>query len=189
MTPNMHEWTVIARVLRPQGRRGEVLAEILTDFPERFAERRNVVLLREGGHSTPAVIEEHWFPTGRNAGKVVLHFSGSTSISDAETFAGLQVAIPDAERVTLEDGAFYVSDLIGCSVTEEDHSLGTVRDVHFATDTHGKRIEEATPILVIERPDGDELLIPLAKAYLHKPDIPNKRIEMRLPPGLLEING
>ncbi|MBS1815655.1 MAG: 16S rRNA processing protein RimM [Acidobacteria bacterium] len=185
----MQEWTVIARVLRPQGRRGEVLAEVLTDFPERFADRKNVVLLRENSNPTPAVIEAHWFPTGRNAGKVVLQFAGTTNISDAEALAGLQIAIPDSERVMLEEGAFYVSDLVGCSVTEEDHTLGTVRDVHFATDAHGRRIEKATPILVIERQDGDELLVPLAKAYLHKPDIPNKRLEMRLPPGLLDING
>lgn len=183
------ECTVIARILRPQGRKGEVLAEVLTDFPERFADRKDVLLLAANDTLTPAVIDNYWFPTGKSAGKIVLHLDGCTSISDAEKLAGVEVAIPDAERVTLEDGAFYVSDLAGCVVTEGDHMLGTVRDVHFATDTHGRRIEEATPILVLEKADGDELLIPLAKAFLKKPDIPNKRIEMNLPPGLLEING
>lgn len=183
------ECTVIARILRPQGRKGEVLAEILTDFPERFADRKNVLLIAADDSMTPGTIETHWFPTGKSAGKVVLHFADTASISDAEKLTGVQVAIPDTERVVLENDAFYVSDLIGCVITENDHTLGTVRDVHFATDTHGRRIEEATPILVVDKPNGDELLIPLANAYLHAPDIPNKRLEMRLPPGLLEING
>lgn len=182
-------YTVIAKVIRPQGRKGEVLAELLTDFPERFADRRSLLLLSPGQPPQPVTLLQHWLPVGKNAGRVVLHFEGIDSITAAESLATLEVAIPDSERAPLEDGSYYVSDLIGCTLTEEEHTLGIVRDVHFPTDAHGKRVEEATPILVVESPKGDELLIPLAKAYLHKPDLANKRIEMRLPPGLLEING
>lgn len=183
------QWTVIAQVVRPQGRKGEVLAELLTDFPERFADRKSLVLLRKGQPPAPVVLENYWLPTGKSAGRVVLHFAGVDSISAAELLSGAEIAIADSDRVPLEEGSYYVSDLIGCTVTEEEHTLGIVRDVHFPADTHGKRLTEAAPILVVERPDGDELLIPMVKDFLHTPSISEKRIEVRLPPGLLEING
>jgi|SRR6187402_766426 len=182
-------WIVIAHVLRPQGRKGEVLAELLTDFPDRFTERRSVFLLKEGASPRPATVVDHWMPMGKNAGRVVLHFEGSNSIDDAEKLAGFEVGIPEADRIPLPEGDFYVSDLVGCEIVEEEHVIGTVRDVHFPADANGVRHPEAVPILVVERPDGDELLIPLAKAFLTRPDVANKRIEMTLPDGLLEING
>lgn len=165
------------------------MAEVLTDFPERFSERKELHLLTTEGERRPARLLAHWFPTGKNADKIVLQFDGVDSITAAETLSRSEVVIPDSERATLGDGEFYVSDLIGCMLVDEEHTLGTIRDVHFTTDTHGKRVEEAAPLLVVDRPNGDELLVPLAKEFLQKPDIANKRIEMRLPKGLLDING
>jgi 16S rRNA processing protein RimM len=182
-------WVVLAHVLRPQGRKGEVLAELSTDFPERFAERKSLVLLSAGEIARKVTLRDHWMPMGKNAGRIVLHFEGVDSISDAELLAGMDVVIAETERVPLEEGTYYVSDLVGCSVVDGDHTLGVVRDVHFPTDAHGVPHPKAVPVLVVERPNGDELMIPLAKEFLQNPDFTNKRIEMRLPDGLLEING
>jgi 16S rRNA processing protein RimM len=108
------DWVWLARIRRPQGRKGEVFADILTDFPEKFAERRRLWLLAEAASSTPREVElvAHWL----HKGGVVLHFSGVDSISAAETLKGLIVAIPRAERAPLAEDEVYVADLIGCEL-------------------------------------------------------------------------
>src|SRR5580692_714068 len=90
----------LAHLLRPQGRKGELLAELLTDFPERFTGR--VVHLGPEGKSVEYTIESYFLPTGRNAGRVVLKFANVDSINDAEKLNGLDVTIPQEERAPLE---------------------------------------------------------------------------------------
>ena len=97
----------LARIRRPQGRKGEVFADILTDFPEKFAERRQLWLLAEGASAAvPREVEllAHWL----HKGGIVLHFEGVESISAAETLAGLIVAIPLAHRAPLADDEVYI---------------------------------------------------------------------------------
>src|ERR1035437_1708689 len=87
------QWVWLARVRHPQGRKGEVFADILTDFPERFAERRRLWLLAERAAASPpreAELVAHWL----HKGGIVLHFAGVDSISEAENLKGLVVAIP-----------------------------------------------------------------------------------------------
>ncbi|MEO6802563.1 MAG: ribosome maturation factor RimM [Granulicella sp.] len=183
-------WTVLAHLLRPQGRKGELLAELLTDFPERFADRQSIALRKPDGTILPTTIEAHWLPVGKNAGRVVLKFQGIDSINDAERLNGLDVVIPAEARVELDDeDAEYIADLLGCTLLNGEHIVGVVEDVHFPTNTSGARLEEAAALLVVLSPTGDEILIPYAKAWILKMDIPGKRIEMHLPEGLLDING
>ncbi len=188
------EWVTLARVARPQGRRGELLCDLFTDFPEKFAERRSL-FLRCGAatEATPVTLDEFWLPTGKSAGRVVLKFANCNSITEAEQLAGCDVVLPAAQRVTLEHDTFYVSDLLGCVVVnlagDGPENLGTVTDVHSPTDSTGRRLEDAAPILVVTRLNGDEVMIPLAKEFLQHPDLANRLIEMRLPKGLIEANG
>lgn len=189
------EWITLARVARPQGRRGEVLCDLFTDFPERFAERRALFLRRGDATDTTAVtLEDFWLPTGNSAGRVVLKLASSNSITDAEGLAGYDVVLPASQRVSLDADTFYVSDLLGCAVVnlaggDGPDELGTVTDVHFPADTTGKRLEHAAPILMVTRAGGDEILIPLAMEFLKNPDLTHRRIEMHLPQGLVEANG
>ena len=94
-------------MLGPQGRRGEVLAELHTDFPERFEERRKLSGLAADGSRRELQLEEHWF----HKGGVVLKFAGVDSISDAEQLAGMELQVPREERAELEAGAAYVSEI------------------------------------------------------------------------------
>lgn len=177
--PAIAPWTILARLIRPQGRHGEILADILTDFPERFADRRNLALL--ASETSPEALrgvqlERHWLHKGR----VVLKFAGIDSISDAESLRGLLVAIPASERVALTDGSCYIGDLIGCEVIDLNAAataIGIVEDV-----------DPNAGLLQLKTPSGGEMLVPFAKAYLVTMDIAGKRIEMRLPEGLLDIN-
>jgi 16S rRNA processing protein RimM len=192
------QWIVLAQILRPQGRKGEVLADLFTDFPERFQSKPAVWLAPAGfaglpsadaSAAQPAEIASHWLPVGKNAGRVVLHFVGVDSIERAELLAGKEVVVPATERVPLEDGAAYISDLEGCTVYDGDRALGVVDDVQFPTSPDGaRRLEEAAPLLSILTPEGDEILVPFVKAYLRELDVAAKSIRMVLPDGLAEIN-
>jgi 16S rRNA processing protein RimM len=179
------QWTVLAQIVRAQGRRGEVLAELLTDFPERFADRRRLFLLAPRSESSREVqLEGHWLPQGKNAGRVVLKFAGIDSIADAETLRGFEVVIPREERAPLAEDAQYVGDLIGCSLIDvannAERVVGVVEDV--------ERPEGMTAMLIVRRHDGDELMVPFARAYLRCIDVAAKRIEMTLPDGLANLN-
>ena len=180
-------WTWLARICRTQGRKGEVFAEILTDFPEKFAERRQLWLLPDvAGQPTPAAaapraaqLIHHWF----HKGGVVLHFTGIDSISAAEALAGTVVAIPRTERAPLAEDEVYIGDLIGCALVDvtpaEPVRIGEVEDVDT---TAGP-----APLLVVRGAAG-EVLVPFAKSYLRTLDLDGRRIEMALPEGLAELN-
>lgn len=153
------EWIRIAHLVRPQGRRGELLADLLTDFPERFAQHPSVFLVA-GKQAAPqpttpkagtiksaapkaaapkftplssppkaATIIRHWLHKGR----VVLKFQGIDSINDAETLRGWDVVIPREARVPLTDGAVYLDDLIGCVLADTSQPgapvVGIIRDI------------------------------------------------------------
>jgi 16S rRNA processing protein RimM len=178
--PKLPEFVAIARIVRPQGRRGEVLADILTDFPERFAERRNLWLSAEDGSARrECTLQEYWLHKGR----VVLKFSGVESISDAEALTGMLVEISRKDRSQLEQGSVYVSDLVGSvlldSAAEPARKIGVIEEV--------RQVAGAAPLLVV-RNAGKEYEIPFAQEYVKHFDSSEKRIEMKLPEGMLEVN-
>jgi 16S rRNA processing protein RimM len=179
------EFITIARVAKTQGRKGEVAATLLTDFPERFASRKKLFALcdsaagRKAGALVPAVrrelqLEEHWF----HKGMVVLKFAGVDSISDAETLLRCEIQIPLSERAELESDEFYVSDLAGCTVTDSGREIGRIKDVQFGSGE--------APLLVVQ--GEKEHLVPFAAAYIDKVDLEQRRVSMKLPPGLLELD-
>src|SRR5438270_5657622 len=174
------EFVTIARVAKTQGRHGEVAATLLTDFPELFETRRKLFVLGDSGkQSGPAErrrldLDEHWF----HKGMVVLKFAGVDSISDAEMLVGSEIQIPRSERAALGSDEFYVSDLAGCTVTDSGKEIGRIKDVQFGSGE--------APLLVIE--GEKEYLVPFAAAYIEKIALEQKRLEMKLPEGLLELD-
>jgi 16S rRNA processing protein RimM len=183
-TPVPEDWVHLARIRHPQGRKGEVFAEILTDFPEKFAERRRLWLLGTsgaGGVALPREVEliTHWL----HKGGVVLHFAGVDSISAAETLNGLTVAIPRAERAALGEDEVYIGDLIGCALIDVAGAapvlVGEIENVD--------RTAGPVALLVLNGASG-EVLVPFAKSYLRKIDLAARRVEMALPEGLIDLN-
>ena len=194
MTQSTPAWIVLAHLLRPQGRKGEVLAELFTDFPERFEDHKRVFLAAPGfageeAEARAAEVVAFWLPVGKNEGRVVLHFAGIDTISDAESIAGKDVLVPRAERLALDDESVYVSELIGCTVYDGPLPVGVVEDVQFAMSADGaRRLDDAAPLLAVRSSGGDEILIPFAKAFLVGVNTEAKRIEMTLPQGLVDVN-
>lgn len=173
------DWVTLARLVRPRGLKGEVFADLLTDFPERFAERRRL-FLRASAQSAPreSTLETYWLHKGR----LVLKFAGVDSIEAAEPLRGHEVVIPRSERAPLEEDAVYIGDLAGCVFY--DHTSGTVVGEILDVD----RESSNTPLIVVQPAEGGELLIPFAKAYLPRIDLEARRMEMTLPEGLLGLN-
>jgi 16S rRNA processing protein RimM len=188
VTTTETSWVVLARIVRPQGRRGELLADILTDFPQSFAQRKRLYLRTPGPHMEDAVpgskveeakLEAHWLHKGR----VVLKFAGVDSISDAEKLRNCEVLIPFAERMPLTGDAVYVSDLIGARVI--DVRGGGARDVGEIIDVQPEGVAPA--MLVVRTGAREPALIPFVRAYLKRVDLTAKRVEMDLPDGLLSL--
>ena len=174
----------LARILRPWGRRGEVAAEILTDFPRRLTELREAWLADGRGAPRPATI----ISCRIHLGQAIFHFEGVQTISEAEALRGLEVQIPIDERVTLGSGRYYITDLIGCQIWEEGAkvALGVVRDVQRAGEENRRGLPESWT-LVVDSAAG-ELLIPLAAEICTRIDTAARRIDVRLPEGLRELN-
>jgi 16S rRNA processing protein RimM len=171
----------IARVMKVQGRVGEVLAELHTDFPERFEQRRTLYGWQGSGERRLLQLQEYW----PHKGGMVLKFEGVDSIEEAETLLRCEIQIPAAERAELEDGACYVSELLGCLVVAVDadaaaSEVGRVVDVNFGAG--------AAPLLIVNDDSGKEYMIPFVESFTRKLDLKGKRIEMQLPEGMLELD-
>jgi len=182
-------WVWLARIRKPQGRKGEVFADILTDFPEKFEERRKLWLVADPDSprakttlaSREVELVGHWL----HKGGIVLHFGISNSISDAETLAGLIVAIHPSERAQLAEDEVYVGDLVGCTLFDvagnAPVSVGEIEEVD--------RTAGPVALLVVHASGSDEeILIPFAKSFLRRIDLAGKRVEMALPEGLVDLN-
>lgn len=156
-----------------------MVAEILTDFPERFSARKQVVLASEST-AREVELERSW----NHKGRVVLKFRGVDSIEAAQSLAGCEVQIPRNERAELEAGAFYAGDLIGCALW--DHSSQPPRDIG-CVEALDWGAAGAAPLLNVRR-GADEFQIPFAEEYIIRVNPGAKRIDVNLPAGLLEIN-
>ena len=169
--------------MRPHGVRGEVAAEILTDFPERLTHLKSVELWDGRGAPRRVAVRKCWLSHSRG-GQAIFHFVGTESVDDARKLVGLEVQVPLSDRVKLPAGSYYISDLVGCAVRERHGSsdLGLVRDVEI----HGDEIS-GTPNLVVDTARG-ELLVPLAQEICVDVDLAARRIVVVLPEGLRELN-
>jgi 16S rRNA processing protein RimM len=165
----------LALVRKTQGRHGEVAVEVHSDVPDRFTSGMQFSALARDGARRELKLEEFW----PHKEFLVMKFQGIDSISDAETLIGSELQIPAVERAQLESGWNYVSDLEGCTVFDGVSEIGKVEDVEFGAGE--------APLLVVKA-GSSSYEIPFAAAYLKSVDLKNKRIDMALPEGLLEVN-
>lgn len=201
MSAEPQRWVIVARILRSRGNKGEVAAELLTDFPERLTRLKEVFLGASGGGATEprlTALKSCWL-SQNHKGQAVFHFEGCNSISEAEKFRGLDVLLPIEQRATLAAGQYFVDDLVGCLVFENSPEpavvfsspcslatapalLGVVKDVQFT----GEGVS-GTPLLAVDTSAG-ELLVPLAEDICLRIDTRGRRIDVVLPEGLRDLN-
>jgi 16S rRNA processing protein RimM len=171
------EFITLARVVKTQGRHGEVAAEIHSDIPDRFSAGMKLFALPKSQDSRRELEVEDLWP---HKGLLVLKFRGVDSMSDAELLIGSELQIPRAERANLEPGWNYVSDLIGCTVLDRASAIGRIEDVQFGAGE--------APLLVVANEAGRKFEVPFAEAYLETVDVAQRQVRMNLPQGMLEIN-
>jgi 16S rRNA processing protein RimM len=163
----------IARVAKPRGIKGEVVAEILTDFPERFEGLEDVTAVLASGEQRELKIEDHWFQNER----IVLKFAEIDSIEDAEAIRSGEICIAESDAVELSNDEFYDWQLEGCDVvTVGGETVGKVR---------GLMRTGGTENLIVYH--DREYLIPFAESICIEVDIEKKRIVVDPPEGLLEF--
>ena len=170
----MEELVAIAKLIKSRGLRGELVANVLTDFPERFEELETVIALLPNGTRRELKIEKFWFQKGR----IILKFAGFDSIETAENLRGAEICVPESEAIELEADEFFDWQLEECKVeTIEGEKIGRVKEL---LRTGG------TEILVVQGAEK-EYLIPFAETICVTVDVENKLIRVDAPEGLLEF--
>lgn len=195
MNADPHErsqWIAIGRLLRPQGRHGELLVEPETELRDVFVAGRHVRIGAGRSHdSVDAILEGSWEPTGRNAGRIVVKLAGVNSITEAELLAGRDLLIPAADLPELEEGTWFVGDLVGCMLLDVASPVGRISGVEYAVGPDGRtRLENAAPLLQVAPESAPEqiILVPFVKAWLESVDIDRKTVRMHLPHGLVTVD-
>jgi 16S rRNA processing protein RimM len=202
LSAEAQRWVIVARILRPRGNKGEVAAQLLTDFPERLTKLTEVFLGTSSGVKAAeprlTALKACWL-SQNHKGQAVFHFEGCNSISEAEKFRGLDVLLPIESRMTLSAGQYFLDDLVGCLVFENfaepsavssspcslasaPSLLGVVKDVQIP----GEGVA-GTPLLIVDTSAG-ELLVPLAEDICTTVDTRARRIDVVLPDGLRDLN-
>ncbi len=148
-------YLVIARVVSPQGNRGEVKAEVVTDFPERF-ETTSAVFV--GPEHRRYELERFRLIDGA----VVLKLRGVDSIDQAEHLRGQLVEVPEEEAVSLPPDHYFWHQILGLRVvTPQGEFLGTVDEI-LRTGSND--------VYVVHGPRG-ELLIPAIRQVVKSVDL------------------
>lgn len=164
----------IAKLVKTRGLRGELVAAILTDFPERFEDLKTVVALLPNGERRELKIENFWFQKDR----IIFKFDGFDSIEKSENLRNAEICVSESETVALDEGEFFDWQLETCAVeTVDGEKLGFVKEIMR---TGG------TEILIVEG-KGKDYLIPFAASICTEVDIENKLIRVDAPDGLLEF--
>jgi 16S rRNA processing protein RimM len=165
----------IARIARTRGNRGEVLADLYTDFPDRFDMLEEVWLEFGDGHRQQMALEDSWAHKGRR----VLKFEGVNSISEAENYVGSWVMIPADQAVRLPEGTYFDHDLIGCSVQDTlGKQLGVVCEI----------IHIAGYCQLVVKGANQEFLVPAVESICKRIAIKEKRILVDPPEGLMDLD-
>jgi 16S rRNA processing protein RimM len=170
------EFITLARVVKTQGRHGEVAVEVHSDIPNRFAEGMKLLALEKSGEARRDLEVEGFWP---HKGLLVLKFRGVDSMSDAEELIGCELQVESADRASLEQGWNYISDLVGCVVLDHGLEIGRIEDVQFGAGE--------APLLIVGA-GGKKFDVPFAEAYLDAVDMSQRQVRMNLPEGMLEIN-
>jgi len=166
---------VVAHATRTRGLKGEVVADLLTDFPERFQGLSRLFAVASGGEPWPVQLENHWFQKGR----VVLKFTGFDTVEAASALVGHDFAVPEAESVRLTDDEYYDWELEGCKVeTITGQQVGIVKGVMRTGGVH---------LLVVVNDEQKDSLVPMVNSIIVKLDTKQQLIVIDPPEGLLEL--
>jgi len=158
------EFVVVGLLGRTRGIHGEIYVIPDTDFPDRFVGLSEIYIENRGRWEKIKLKSSNMI-----SGRPVVRFENVTTREDAARYTNRRIAVLDSEMVALPEGSYYIYDLIGCSVIEEntDKLLGTVENVEQYP---------ANDVYVIKMPDGNKVLFPAIKQFVRSIDAAGRRI-------------
>ena len=170
-------WLSLARFGKARGAKGEVYVNLLCEDPEWLRSGAPLYLCRSGKSPEPVQLEDLWVYGNR----CVCKLAGVDTIAAAAELRGSELCIRRQDRLPAKEGEHYLADLAGCSIMDArgGQILGTV---------HGWQETGGAVLLEVQSVAGDEVLIPFASSICVRVEPAAKRIEVDLPPGLLELN-
>ena len=169
----MEDMLRIGVVTKPHGIRGEVKVFPTTDDVSRFKKTDEVVLITRERNLTLHVESVKYF---KNI--VILKFKELNNINEVEGFRGCDLMVTRENALPLAEGQYYLCDVIGAKVVEEDGSpVGIVRDV----------IETgANNVFAIETDEGREVLFPVIDECIKKVDTEAGIVTAHVMKGLMD---
>lgn len=165
---------VVGAVRRPHGLRGEVIVDVRTDFPERFAE--GVRLLWRGRGAERRLVVSGVRPGARG---LLMRFEGVEDVDAARALQGGELCVPEAEAHPAPEGFFYAHEVRGFSCEDETgRPLGTAADLEHTP---------AGPMLTVATAEGREALVPWTHPIVVRVEREARRIVLDPPEGLFEL--
>lgn len=172
---NRPQYLVIGEVLRPHGVQGELRIRILTDYPERIGQLKVVYMGTSADAPNLKPYPVEGMRLHQDYGLLKLH--GINTRSKADRLRNMLILVNIENAVPLEEGEFYLFELLGLEVrTEDGESLGTITEVLETG---------ANDVYVLDSPRYGEVLIPATDETILQTDIAGGVVVVRLPEGLL----
>ena len=170
----MEDLLKVGVITTTHGVRGEVKVFPTTDDAERFLDIE-YVLLDTGKELRRLNIKNVKF--FKNL--AILKFEGIDNINDIEKYKGCDLLVSRENAVPLEEGEFYLADIMGMPVIdEEERELGVIREVLQTG---------ANDVYIIQKKRGGEILLPAIPSCILDIDFENNRMKVHLMPGLEEL--
>jgi 16S rRNA processing protein RimM len=169
------KYLLLGEVLRPHGIQGEMRVRVLTDYPERLAELDTVYIGRDPNETdaTAYSIES----VRMHQGYALMKLAGVDDRDQADLLRQLYVMVLLEDAVPLEEGEFYLYQLIGLTVqTEAGETIGTLTEVLETG---------ANDVYIVQSPEYGEVLIPATEETILKTNVSAGKIIVKLPEGLL----
>ena len=164
---------IIGKILKPQGRHGEVKAEIITSFPEHFCKLGAVFIKKT----------EDWLSYSVDDVRLAERFvfiklAGIDSIDQAEQLRGEYLYIPEDDLENLSDSEYYIHDLIGMQVYDQkDIRLGEIVDVEMYP---------ANDVYTVKFLDGSLHTIPAISDVVKVVNVEQNKMTIQVLDGLFE---
>jgi 16S rRNA processing protein RimM len=184
--PETPETIAVGRILRPHGLRGEVTVEVLTDAPRRLDPGSSLLLVRAGEAPVPLVVvgrraqgtpdRGEGVPGRTRRDLALLRFAGVDDRDGAEALRGAWLEVERSRVPPAPPGTYYRFELLGCRCVNGGEELGEVLEV----------VEDGGGLLLLVSDGRREVPVPFVARFLRAVDVERRRIDLDLPPGLIE---
>ncbi len=160
----------VGKLRRPHGVHGEILMEVLTDFPERL--KKGTTLYVGPEHQPLKLSNVRW----QNQ-VMLVSFSGYDTPETAGELRNLVAYVRSKDRPPLEEGEYYHHQLLGLKVYgEEGTFLGSVNQILETG---------ANEVLVVQPENGPEILLPALESVILEVNLEEGKMRVHILPGLL----